>query len=133
MLYNLKLRIVIRKLINEALTPEEFNDLVYDYFPDVYRQFTNGQNQPQRVRTLIDYADKHREIEKLLERIKNINPEVYQEYESELGENSPPPPPENTEKPPIVQPLIEKCDVLVLAANPESTEPLQLKKETENL
>ena len=48
MLYNLRLRIVIRKLINEALTLEEFNDLVSDYFPDVYWQFTNGQKNRQK-------------------------------------------------------------------------------------
>ena len=118
MLYNLRLRIVIRALLYQGLGEEEFNDLVYDYFPDVYSQFTNGQNKSQRIRNLIDYADKHREIEKLLEGIKNINPKVYQEYESEL-EGKPPKPP------------IKKCDVLVLAANPTSTQPLQLKKETE--
>ena len=118
MLYNLRRIIVIGKLLNEYLPEEEFNDLVYNYFPDVYNQFTNGQNKKQRVRILIEYADKHREIEQLLEGIKNINPKVYQEYESKLGENPPPPP-------------IEKCDVLVLAANPTTTQPLQLKKETE--
>ncbi|ABG51317.1 protein of unknown function DUF900, hydrolase-like [Trichodesmium erythraeum IMS101] len=118
MLYNFRLRKVIRELLNQDLPEEEFNDLVYDYFPDVYNQFTNGQNKKQRVRILIEYADKHREIERLLEGIKNINPKVYQEYESKLGENPPPPP-------------IEKCDVLVLAANPTTTQPLQLKKETE--
>ena len=118
MLYNFRLRTVIRELLNKDLPEEEFNDLVYDYFPDVYNQFTNGQNKKQRVRILIEYADKHREIEQLLEGIKNINPKVYQEYESKLGENPPPPP-------------VEKCDVLVLAANPTTTQPLQLKKETE--
>ena len=118
MLYNFRLRKVIRELLYQGLDEEEFNDLVYDYFPDVYNQFTNGQNKKQRVRILIEYADKHREIEQLLEGIKNINPKVYQEYESKLGENPPPPP-------------IEKCDVLVLAANPTTTQPLQLKKETE--
>merc|ERR1712117_95196 len=109
---------VIRELLYQGLDEEEFNDLVYDYFPDVYSQFTNGQNQSQKVRILIEYADKHREIEQLLEVIKNINPKVYQEYEPKLGENPPPPP-------------VEKCDVLVLAANPTTTQPLQLKKETE--
>ena len=57
MLYNLRLRIVIRELLYQGLGEEEFNDLVYDYFPDVYSQFTNGQNKSQRIRNLIDYAD----------------------------------------------------------------------------
>ncbi|MCL2928268.1 MAG: alpha/beta hydrolase [Trichodesmium sp. MAG_R01] len=118
MLYNFRLRTVIRELLYQGLDEEEFNDLVYNYFPDVYNQFTNGQNKKQRVRILIEYADKHREIEQLLEGIKNINPKVYQEYESEFEEKP--------SKPPI-----EKCDVLVLAANPTGTQPLQLKEETE--
>ena len=47
MLYNFRLRTVIRELLYQGLDEEEFNDLVYNYFPDVYNQFTNGQNKKQ--------------------------------------------------------------------------------------
>lgn len=36
MLYNFRFRIVIWELFNKDLFEEEFNDLVYDYFFDVY-------------------------------------------------------------------------------------------------
>ena len=93
MLYNFRLRIDIRELLTNGITETELNDLVYTYFPTVYNQFTSGQNKKQRVRTLIEYADNHREIEQLLENIKKINPDVYQEYEAKLGGGNPTPPP----------------------------------------
>ncbi|MEA5553292.1 alpha/beta hydrolase [Anabaena cylindrica UHCC 0172] len=125
MSYDLKF---IRQLIREALTTEEFNDLVSDDFPEVAGQFTNGQEQSQRIRTLINYADKHREIDKLLESIKNINPIVYEEYVPKLGipENSP----TNTQEDNL-PPKINRCDILILAANPINTQKLQLEKEAE--
>jgi esterase/lipase superfamily enzyme len=119
MSYDLK---IIRQLIKQALTTEEFNDLVSDDFPEVQAQFANGQEQSQRIRILIDYADKHREIDKLLESIKNINSSVYEKYVPKLGipEKSPDPVAE-----------VKKCDILILAANPTDTQKLQLDKEAE--
>ena len=81
MSYNLK---PIRKLIKQALTLEEFKELVLDDFPNIYEQFTEGQTLSQQIRILVDYADKHREIDKLLESIRSINPKVYEEYKSQL-------------------------------------------------
>ena len=92
MLYNFKFRITLRALLTNDISENEFNDLVYAYFPGVYNQFTIGQNKKQRVRTLIEYADTHQEMGQLLEGIKKINPKVYQEYNAELEENPSPPP-----------------------------------------
>lgn len=119
MSYDLK---IIRQLIEQALTTEKFDNLVSDDFPEVQAQFANGQEQSQRIPILIDYADKHREIDKLLESIKNINSSVYEKYVPKLGipEKSPDPVAE-----------IKKCDVLILAANPTDTQKLQLDKEAE--
>ena len=83
MLYNFGRRIAIGRLLKEDLLEKEFNDLVYSYFPDVFNQFTSGQTKNQKVRLLIEYADKHKEIDKLLEAIKNINLKVYQKYKIE--------------------------------------------------
>ena len=119
---------IIRQLIKQALTTEEFNDLVSDNFPEVQAQFANGQEQSQRIRILIDYAYKHREIDKLLESIKNINSSVYEEYVPKLGI------PENSStNSQAYNPVLEvkKCDILILAANPTDTQKLQLDKEAE--
>ena len=81
MKYNLKL---IRDLINKALTPEEFDDLVFYSFRDVYSQFTNGQNQPLKVRLLFDYIEKYERINDLLNEIKEKNPKAFNEFQSSL-------------------------------------------------
>ena len=81
MKYNLKL---IRDLINKALTPEEFDDLVFYSFRDVYSQFTNGQNQPLKVRLLFDYIEKYERINDLLNEIKEKNPKAFNEFQSSI-------------------------------------------------
>ena len=81
MKYNLRL---IRDLINEALTPEEFDDLVFYSFRDVYSQFTNGQNQPLKVRLLFDYIEKYERINDLLNEIKEKNPKAFNEFQSSI-------------------------------------------------
>ena len=126
--YNLK---AIRELINQALTLEEFKDLVLDDFPKVYEQFTEGQTKSHQIRILVPYADKHREIDKLLESIQSINPRVYGEYKPQLVQDDNQPPQANAETPTTVEPPVQKCDVLVLAANTINTQPLQLKQETQ--
>ena len=81
MKYNLRL---IRDLINKALTPEEFDDLVFYSFRDVYSQFTNGQNQPLKVRLLFDYIEKYERINDLLNEIKEKNPKAFNEFQSSI-------------------------------------------------
>ncbi len=125
--YNLK---AVQELI-KALTLEELKDLVFYDFRQVYEQFTEGQTKFHQIRLLVEYADKHREINKLLEGIKSINSRVYAEYEAQLGQDDNKPLQTNAETPTIVQPPVQKCDVLVLAANPSSTPTLQLKQEAQ--
>ncbi len=79
--YNLK---AIRELIY-SLTDEEFNDLVFYSFNHVYKQFTEKQTKPLKIRNLIEYIDKHKEIEKLLDEIKEINPKAVNNFESSIG------------------------------------------------
>lgn len=126
MSYNEKIRPVIRDLITNALNLEEFNDLVSDNFSEVAGNFTNGQQQAQRVRTLIEYAYKHRQIDKLLESIRTINLSVYEEYAPQLMILW-----EGRKQEDNTTPEINKCDILILAANPNNTQNLQLEKEVE--
>ena len=79
MKYDLKL---IRDLINKALGPDEFEDLVFYSFRDVYSQFINGQSQSQRLRIFFNYIDKHEKIDDLLNEIQEINPKAFNEFET---------------------------------------------------
>ena len=85
MKYDLKL---IRDLINKALGPDEFEDLVFYSFRDVYSQFTNGQSQSQRIRILFNYIDKHEKIDDLLNEIQEINPKAFNEFETSRQEQT---------------------------------------------
>ena len=127
MTYNLR---AIANLINQALTDQDFNDLVFFDFPDVQGQLTAGMPKGQQVRILIEYVGKRQEIEKLIAAIESINPTVYQQFSGQIS-NSPPPKPTSENNNPITPPQteIEKCDILILAANPNQTEPLQLEEE----
>jgi Effector-associated domain 7 len=43
----------------------------------VYSQFTTGQTKPQRIRSLVEYVDRQREVPKLLNEIERIDPNAY--------------------------------------------------------
>ena len=60
----------IRKLVDKALTFEKFNDLVYDIFYDVYKEFVQGQEKSQRIRLLVEHVFTHQSIDDLLNEIK---------------------------------------------------------------
>ena len=71
---------VIRKLLIDALDNDDLNDLCYDYFPDVYKEFSEGMGNRKRRRLLIDYCERRNQLEKLLDHIRSLNPEKYNEY-----------------------------------------------------
>ncbi|PSB01627.1 phosphorylase family protein [Merismopedia glauca] len=79
------LRAVLSELIQQALTKDEFADLVFTHFPTVNSQFTEGQFQSQRIRLLLEYIDTRREPEKLLALIKSLNPTVYAEFAPKIA------------------------------------------------
>ncbi|MBW4670837.1 MAG: alpha/beta hydrolase [Cyanomargarita calcarea GSE-NOS-MK-12-04C] len=118
MAYNLS---KIQQLIKQALNAENFTDLCFNYFRLVHDNFTDGQSVSPRIRQLLEYAEKHREIPKLLEAIKECNPTVYHEFASELGNSESNQAASTTE--------VKTCDILVLAANPIGTNILQLEQE----
>jgi predicted ATPase len=74
----------IRALLEEALTSEMLDAFSFDYFPQVYRQFTEGLSKGRRVLMLLTHADQARQLDKLLEAIKTVNPRVYNEFEARL-------------------------------------------------
>jgi tetratricopeptide (TPR) repeat protein len=94
-------RDVLFELIQQAsLTDTEFTDIVYTHFPFVHAEFTESQSKSQRVRFLLEYIDKHRELDNLLKLIKSRNSTVYVEYESRIAQIEFIP----TPKTPVLQP-----------------------------
>jgi esterase/lipase superfamily enzyme len=125
----------IRKLVDGALSDDDLQNLCQDDFPQVSAKFTSGQSKDQRVRALVEFVVRQIEIPKLLAAIKDVNPNAYAEFVAEHGDplpavptSQPAPPAEVRVVQKPVQP--DTCDVLVLAANPTGTVPLQLEEET---
>ena len=64
----------IRKLIESRLTDDEFQNLCLDNFPDVSRQFTEGQTRSHRIRLLVDFASRRNRLAELSDSVSKVNP-----------------------------------------------------------
>ena len=76
----------MRDLIVAALTEDEFNVLVYDYFRPVANQFAGGQTRSQRVQLLLEHAEHTVQLERLATLIQAINPARYAQHAPQLLE-----------------------------------------------
>jgi esterase/lipase superfamily enzyme len=121
----------IRELV-ETLNNEYFSTLCQDAFPRVYQNFADKQSRGQQNRELADHVIRQREIPKLIAAIEEYNSNAYNDFIAKHPEYAPPksqPSPETVPSPPPVS--TQKCDVLVLAANPQGTDPLKLQEEAD--
>jgi esterase/lipase superfamily enzyme len=125
---------VIRQLLKEALTDKKFEELLFDFSSDLDEE-TSGQLLPDRRKALVVYANKYRQIPKLLAAIQEKNPTVYEEFKDRLGipEMSGSNTQANLKPSDINVSEVKTCDVLVLAANPIGTDLLQLEEEAERI
>ncbi|MFN6066541.1 MAG: hypothetical protein ACK45T_05085, partial [Pseudanabaena sp.] len=104
----------IRELVDQALTNEQLNDLLFDDFRVVFNN-NDGQSRSTKIRNLVDYADRQDEFPKLLRVIQKLNRKAYDKFVLKIGDAD--------------KPEVKTCDVLVLAANPSGTDALDLEKE----
>lgn len=74
----------LRELMLSAFTEDAFQNFCFDFFREVSRQFATGQLHTHRVRLLLEYADTHGQVNKLIEEIRKQRPEKYAEYSSRL-------------------------------------------------
>jgi hypothetical protein len=74
----------IRELLTEGLTDSELNALCLDYFHSVHNKISLGMDKQQKIQLLIEYCQRHNEFSRLLEIIKQFNPQKYTEFENSL-------------------------------------------------
>jgi hypothetical protein len=79
--YDLK---AIRNLLMAALVDEELTILCFDHFQMVYDGFSTGMSKAQKIYRLIEYCERHQELEHLLTLIKQANPAQYSRFEHQL-------------------------------------------------
>jgi esterase/lipase superfamily enzyme len=97
------------RVLLDTLDNDDFLDLCQTHFPAVYGKFAPGMTRPHHTRLLLEYVTRRGEAERLLALLPKPAAPL-----------SPPPP---------APPPVQKCDVLVLAANPSRTPQLDLDAE----
>ena len=70
----------LRQFIIDYFSDEELSDLTFDYFPEVNRIYASGMTKGQRVRELIDFADRHGRMTHLTTALEKARPEGYCEF-----------------------------------------------------
>jgi hypothetical protein len=71
----------IRQLLTTALSDEELGQLCMDHFPKVYEQFSTGMSKSQKIQRLLEHSSRHREIQKLLDLVRQANPAAFAAYD----------------------------------------------------
>jgi hypothetical protein len=75
---------VVRELINAALSDEELTECCYDHFRSVYSQFSVGMSKGQKIQLLLNHCNRHNQMEELLTRIEQLNPDQYAIFKDRL-------------------------------------------------
>lgn len=70
----------IRQLLTNVFYNEDLSDFTMDHFPQVYNSYSQGQSKAQKIRLLIDFAQRTMRMEELLEKIKQHAPQLYEKY-----------------------------------------------------
>jgi hypothetical protein len=77
----------IRELINEALIPEDLENLLLDEFRRIYHN-CYGQDRGFKIRSLVEYAERQGEIANLLRLVEGKNQKCYEKYRHHLYNSS---------------------------------------------
>ena len=67
----------LRQFMIESFSDDELADLIFDYFPNVRASLGEGMTLGQKVRTLIDFADRHDRLDHLVIVVEKLRPEAY--------------------------------------------------------
>lgn len=67
----------IRRLLSDALSDDEFVALCMDHFRPVFEQFTAGMGRGDKIQRLIEHCVRRREIPKLLDLVRQLNPAAF--------------------------------------------------------
>jgi hypothetical protein len=76
--------VAIRDLLNAAFNDEELTSFCFDYFRSVYHDFALGMSKGQKEQRLLDYCERHEQVDDLLAAVRQANPKRYQRFAGQL-------------------------------------------------
>ncbi len=71
----------IKSLIRDALSDDDFQNLVQDNYSKIYNSFTTGQGREERIRAIVEHIEKYYEVNDFLLLIKAVNPRAFNKFE----------------------------------------------------
>ena len=75
----------IRDLLNQALSDDELNTLVFDHFREIYdNYFTASLTRQQKTQILLEQAERRGETERLLGLVRELNPAQVTAYADQV-------------------------------------------------
>lgn len=74
-----------RKFLQEFFNDEDLTNFCFDYFPQVYNDFTMGMPKSQKVRMLVENSQRRGRFDELLAALERERPKVYLDH---FAENS---------------------------------------------
>jgi hypothetical protein len=76
--------VVVRALLNHALSDEELTTLCFDHFRPVYDTFSAGMARTAKIQLLLEYAERRQQVARLIECVEEINPSQVAVYRGRL-------------------------------------------------
>ncbi len=71
----------LRALLSDSFSDTELTTVCFDYFAPVYNELHAGMSRGQKIMMLLDYCRRTERFDKLLEAVKQTNPQQYYRYE----------------------------------------------------
>ncbi len=70
----------VRRLVDDALSDDDVEDLCLDHFPSVRRDFAAGMSRRAKVRLLVEHAVRHGRLADVVRIVAEANPEMYRRH-----------------------------------------------------
>jgi formylglycine-generating enzyme required for sulfatase activity len=67
----------IRQFLNDRFSDDELTTLSFDYFPEVYQEFSTGMSKGTKIQLLLDYCQRRDQLPALLAMLERERPEAY--------------------------------------------------------
>ena len=77
-------RSVVRKMLMAAFNDEDLRTFCFDHFRPVYDEFTSGQPRGERVRMLVEYAERQGKLDTLVDTVRRENEYQYAAFAAQL-------------------------------------------------
>jgi len=75
---------VLRQLLDAALSDQEISTVAFDYFQEIYNQFSAGMSKGQKTEMLVAYCVRQGKTDTLIEVVKQLNPNQCQRFRLHL-------------------------------------------------